>query len=47
MLIVSSLRRQIDYEANGKPYKLNENPAVLLVRCVFCSFQPIISRQTD
>jgi hypothetical protein len=25
-------RREIDFEANGKQYKLSEKPAVLLVR---------------
>lgn len=27
-----AIRRQIDFETNGKQYKLKENPAALLVR---------------
>lgn len=29
-----AIRREIDFEINGKPYKLSEKPAVLLVRYV-------------
>jgi len=29
-----AVRRQIDFESNGKPYKLVENPATLIVRFV-------------
>ena len=29
-----AVRRQIDFELNGKPYKLVEKPATLLVRWV-------------
>jgi len=32
-----AIRRQIDFETGGKKYKLVENPAVLIVRCV-CIF---------
>lgn len=27
-----AIRRQIDFESNGKAYKLSEKPAVLIVR---------------
>ena len=27
-----AIRRQIDFESGGKPYKLTEKPAVLIVR---------------
>ncbi|WVR03111.1 malate synthase A [Kwoniella sp. DSM 27419] len=30
--LYDAIRRQIDFETNGKQYKLSENPAVLLVR---------------
>jgi len=30
--LYDAIRRQIDFELNGKQYKLPENPAVLLVR---------------
>ncbi|ODN86817.1 malate synthase A [Cryptococcus wingfieldii CBS 7118] len=30
--LYDAIRRQIDFEQNGKPYKLSENPAVLIVR---------------
>lgn len=29
-----AIRRQIDFETNGKQYKLSQNPAVLIVRYV-------------
>ena len=29
-----AIRRQIDFDSNGKAYKLSQNPAVLIVRCV-------------
>jgi malate synthase len=29
-----AIRRQIDFESNGKPYKLVKNPATLIVRFV-------------
>jgi len=29
-----AIKRQIDFEAGGKQYKLSENPAVLIVRSV-------------
>jgi malate synthase len=38
-----AVRRQIDFESNGKPYKLVENPATLIVRFVYsplCYFLP-------
>jgi malate synthase len=36
--LYDAIRRQIDFELNGKQYKLSENPAVLLVRSVPASF---------
>lgn len=36
--LYDAIRRQIDFELNGKQYKLPENPAVLLVRLVLASF---------
>ena len=36
--LYDAIRRQIDFELNGKQYKLPENPAVLLVRSVPASF---------
>lgn len=32
-----AVRRQIDFESNGKSYKLSDKPATLIVRCVACS----------
>lgn len=36
--LYDAIRRQIDFELNGKQYKLPEKPAVLLVRLVPASF---------
>jgi len=33
-----AIKRQIDFETGGKQYKLNENPAVLIVRSVMFHF---------
>ena len=40
-----AIRRQIDFESNGKQYKLSPNPAVLIVRSVYAHC--ISSRAAD
>ena len=38
-----AIRRKIDFEQGGKPYKLSQSPATLLVR--FVLLQPVLLRR--